>query len=633
MSISLKIAGGKYRGMELPITASPTFIGRDKDCGIRVVSDSISRRHCRIDIRGDRAELVDLKSRNGTYLNNARVAGKVELRDGDEFRVGNISFTVQVRALPAQPGPPSAQDLRTRAAISGGTSRTSAESPLNSVMIAGWLDVSERLVVTNRPVVLVIDQDASTHEAVRAALTPLASEVRTATTAAAGCSEWLETPPAVVLIDRRLWLAPGGDALSEVRRGRDVPVIMLDHFGSAETAVTARKMQVFDYALKPVNAADLLDMVRPLVDGSVTPAIEGKAGVVVDPPLVATELVGRSAAMQKVFKAIAEVAPTHATVLIHGEAGTGKDLVAKAIFDHSPRSGGKLLEAWCGVDSARKLDRELFGYEKGSFAGAKRRRIGKFEEWPGATLILHEVEALPQSTQLKLLQVLREGTFTRIGGDEAVRTTVRVLAIANGDLEKLVDSGTFREDLYFSLKSFSMRIPALREREDDIDLITDYVVAKASGELGRPPPVVSDGARRALRSYGWPGNVRQLRSVVREAVMRASDQLLASQLRFGEEEEEPVSQGSATRSGVGQAGDSTKDNDLLSWDRYVEKQIHAGRGHLYADCLGWMERRLLRRILDHTNGNRAAAADMLGFTVSGLEKKLAVYGIDPDEEG
>jgi DNA-binding NtrC family response regulator len=632
MALSLKIVGGKYGGAELPIAAGSTVIGRDKDCAIRVVSGSVSRRHCRIDSRGDRAELTDLKSRNGTYVNGERVAGSVELSHGNELRVGAVVFSVEFRAPAAGSGQASGDEPGAADAAVRDTAAMDQSSCM-SVVIANWLDASEEVVATIRPVILVIDQDEKTHESVRAALASMSPgapslDVKTARTAAAGNTAWLETQPAAVLIDRSLWLGPGGEALNEARRRRDVPVIMLDHFGSAETAVHARKLRAFDYLLKPLNPPDLQAMIRPLIQGPTMRTTASQVGGAVDPPPVDSELVGRSAAMQKVFKAIADVAASDAAVLIHGEAGTGKDLVAKAIFQHSPRIGGRLLEAWCRVDSAKKLDRELFGYEKGSFAGANRRRVGKFEEWPDATLVLHEIEALPYNTQLTLLKILREGIFTRIGGDEPVRTNVRVLAIANSDLEPLVEAGAFRRELYFILKSYAIHVPALRERADDIDLLTDYVVAEASHELGRPQPFVTDDARLALRSYGWPNNVRELRSVVREAVMKAADRLLASDLRFGQDGEAA----SATRSGGGGADGSTAEDDALSWEQYIEKHLHAGRGHLYAGCLGWMERRLLRRILDHTDGNRAKAAEILGFTMSGLEQKLGRHGIDPDDD-
>src|SRR6266567_1867859 len=241
-------------------------------------------------------------------------------------------------------------------------------------------------------------------------------------------------------------------------------------------------------------------------------------------PTMAPSTSGSAAvsAMREVYKAIGRVAAQDVPVLITGESGTGKELVARAIYQHGPRSEAPFLALNCAAIPEQLLESELFGHEKGAFTGADRKRIGKFEQCSGGTLFLDEVGDMTPLTQTKILRVLQEQTFERVGGNETVRTNVRVIAATNADLEKLVASGRFRSDLYFRLNVFSLKLPPLRERGGDLDLLIDYYVKRFGRELDRPTHSVPGETLDALRSYSWPGNIRELQSVLKQALLQMS---------------------------------------------------------------------------------------------------------------
>jgi two-component system nitrogen regulation response regulator GlnG len=350
------------------------------------------------------------------------------------------------------------------------------------------------------------------------------------------------------------------------------------------------------------------------------PAVVAESGVA---PAEADALVGRCPAMHEVYKAIGRVAGTDATVLILGESGTGKELVARAIYQHGDRAEKAFLAVNCGAIPESLLESELFGHEKGAFTGADRKRIGKFEQCHDGTLFLDEIGELPLLAQVKLLRVLQEQRFERVGGTETVQTNVRLIAATNADLEKLVAGGRFRSDLYFRLNVFTIKLPPLRQRGDDIDLLTDYHLARFAEEFKRPVPVLPAETRELLRRYPWPGNVRELQSALKQGLLKMSGGVLLPDFlpvgKKGEAGAVPLAPDAATP--------AAPPAPALDWDRFIGERLEAGSRELYAECLATMERQLLTRVLERTGGNQLRAAELLGITRGSLRHKLRALGL------
>jgi two-component system nitrogen regulation response regulator GlnG len=315
--------------------------------------------------------------------------------------------------------------------------------------------------------------------------------------------------------------------------------------------------------------------------------------------------------MQEIFKLIGRVAPTEATVLVEGETGTGKELVAKTIHLHSDRSG-PFLALNCSAIPAELLESELFGHERGAFTGAVDRRPGKFEQAAGGTLFLDEIGDLPLALQAKLLRVLQEREFTRLGGHTALAADVRIVAATNRDLEAATLRGDFREDLFFRLNVVRIRVPPLRERRDDIPPLVDFFVDKMRRQHGTKVLGVSEDARRLLAAASWPGNVRQLENALLRAAVLASGHrlLLPEDFDLGTAARTPAAAPVSLAAAVEQ-----RVADLLTTPGVPPRDV-------YQAVLADVERPLLRSVLDHTGGNQVKAADVLGINRNTLRKKL-----------
>src|SRR5690349_13536706 len=319
--------------------------------------------------------------------------------------------------------------------------------------------------------ILVIDDESSILHAFRRAFDDPEDTLLTAPNAEEGLALVAREEPDVVVLDLNLPDAHGLDVYRQVRTiDARIPVIFITGHGTTETAIEAMKQGAFDYLLKPLELAHVRDLVERAAEisrlGRVPALVQDEAAPAGAP---ADVLIGRSAAMQEVYKAIGRVAPQDLTVLVLGESGTGKELVARAIYQHSRRAAGPFLAVNCAAIPETLLESELFGHEKGAFTGADRRRIGKFEQCSGGTLFLDEIGDMTPLTQAKLLRVLQDGRFERVGGNETIRADVRVIAATNHDLAGEVAAGRFRQDLYYRLGVFSIHLPPLRERGDDLD--------------------------------------------------------------------------------------------------------------------------------------------------------------------
>jgi two-component system nitrogen regulation response regulator GlnG len=469
------------------------------------------------------------------------------------------------------------------------------------------------------PSLLVIDDKASILQAFRRAFRDPEVTLHTASSGAEGLELVSRHRPDVVILDIYLPDLSGLEVFRRIRQqSARIPVILITGHGTTETAIEAMKLGAFDYLLKPLD----VEQPQALVARALTisrlmqvPAVIADEGPA---PEGADVLVGRSPAMQEVYKAIGRVAPQDLTVLILGESGTGKELVARAIYRHSGRAAGPFLAINCAAIPEQLLESELFGHEKGAFTGADRKRIGKFEQCSGGTLFLDEIGDMSALTQTKILRVLQEQRFERVGGNETIQTDVRVIAATNKDLKALAAAGRFRDDLYYRLSVYTISLPPLRERGDDLPLLVEHFVRRFSRELGKDVHQVSPEVLEVLRRYPWPGNLRELQSVLKQALLHATgpvllpDFLLASVRAPGEPAEAPA---------------PAPEVALPDLQRFVRGRVQAGSQDVYAESLAVVERQLLTQVLRHTEGNQVQAAKILGITRNSLRFKLRALGI------
>jgi two-component system nitrogen regulation response regulator GlnG len=331
------------------------------------------------------------------------------------------------------------------------------------------------------------------------------------------------------------------------------------------------------------------------------------------------QIIGRSTAMCEVFKAVGRVAPQNVTTLIVGESGTGKELVARAIYHHSARASERFLALNCAALPETLLESELFGHEKGSFTSANYRRIGKFEQCAKGTLFLDEVGDMSPLLQSKILRVLQEKRFERVGGNETIETDVRVIAATNRDLQEMVAKGEFREDLYYRLNGFVIKLPPLRERGEDILLLLEHLLTKFGRELNKPEVHgISPEALEALTHYTWPGNVRELEAVLRQSLLNTTGNVILPEFL-----PESVRHGGMTAPPTAAEHDAPP-SDLQP---YVEECLRHGSEDMYAGCVERMERYVLTQALRHAQGNQSQAARMLGITRGSLRNKMRALRI------
>jgi len=465
------------------------------------------------------------------------------------------------------------------------------------------------------PRLLVIDDEPSILHAFRRAFDDPQLELLTAETAAAGEHIVREDHPDVVVLDLNLPDRSGLQCFERIKEiDRHVPVIFITGHGTVESAIEATKHGAFDYLFKPLELSELKTLVgKALRLSEMTKTVPELNPAEGSDTAGKPALVGRCEAMQEIYKAIGRVAAKDITVLIQGESGTGKELVAKALYKHSLRCDGPFRALNCAAIPETLLESELFGHEKGAFTGADRRRIGHFEQADHGTLFLDEVGDMSPMTQSKLLRVLQERTLERVGGSETISVDVRVIAATNHDLEKLVEDGQFRSDLFFRLRDYMIKLPPLRDRGDDIQLLTEHFVRKHSAALGKNVTQIAEGALKALRAAPWPGNVRELESVIKQSLLSAPGSVLLPECL-------PQSLGG---SGTSAAGHSMQLQKLIA-----EHLNNDDATDLYAKVISNVERELFTTILKHTSGNQVRASAILGISRVTLRNKLRSYGIN-----
>jgi nitrogen regulation protein NR(I) len=466
---------------------------------------------------------------------------------------------------------------------------------------------------------LIVDDEPSILHAFRRAFARASVDVLTAESAKEGLALAESGKPDVVILDIQL---PDLTGLETLRRLRDKdarrPVIFITGNSTTDTAIEAMKLGAYEYLLKPLDLAQLRQVVERAL--AISRLMQVPAVVADDKPVDdrSDAIIGRCPAMQEVYKAIGRVAEQDVTVLITGASGTGKELVARALYQHSRRAAGPFLAINCAAIPDPLLESELFGHERGAFTGADRRRIGKFEQCAGGTLFLDEVADLSPPTQAKLLRLLQERTFERVGGNETIKADVRILAATNHDLPASVAAGRFREDLYYRLSVFSIHLPPLRERGDDLPLLVLHYLHRYSRELGKDVQAIAPEALELLRGYGWPGNVRELQSVLKQALLQAAGAIVVPDFLPAW-----LHQGARAELPPAEAVDQ-------GWTRFLEDRLHAGSEHLYDEALQRMERQVLTQVLRHTAGNQLRAAKILGITRGSLRTKIRDLGIRID---
>jgi DNA-binding NtrC family response regulator len=402
----------------------------------------------------------------------------------------------------------------------------------------------------------------------------------------------------LVLTDLKLPAMDGLEFLHVIRRqNAHVPVVMMTAFGTVETAVEAMKAGATDFLLKPFGLDHLMQVVSKALEVRALREENRELKAELGRRYEYDNIIGRSPAMQEIFAAIDRVAPTRATVLLAGESGVGKDLIARAIHFHSPRRDRPLVKINCSALPENLMESELFGYEKGAFTGAQTSKPGKFEQADTGTVFLDEIGDVPAPIQVKLLRILQEREFERLGSNVTRRIDVRVVAATNSDLRAALEQGTFREDLYYRLNVVPLNIPPLRERKQDIPFLANHFVRKLAPENGCQVERITDAGMEKLIAYYWPGNVRELENVIeRSLVMCSATALDAADIK-------------------------------LEADRRPRAQTET---HFIPDglTLDTYEQEIIREALRRADGNKSQAARLLGLTRNALRYRLTQMGME-----
>ena len=466
--------------------------------------------------------------------------------------------------------------------------------------------------------ILLIEDDSGITDTLQRVLAAEGHEVAIEKRGDDGLARAVKDSFNLVITDLKL---PGLNGLELVRQLHTakprLPIILVTAFGTTETAIEAMKVGAYDYLLKPFNIPQLIELVRKAADSNrrmSEPVGLGETSQSRD------ALVGRSQAMQDIYKEIGRVASKPVTVLIRGETGTGKELIARAIYQHSDRANAPFIAINCAAIPETLLESELFGHERGAFTGADAKRIGRFEQADHGTIFLDEIGDLTPGTQSKLLRVLQEKTLQRLGGKETISVDVRVVAATHRDLETAIREKQFREDLYYRLNVVAITLPPLRNRREDIPDLVRYFLGKHGPDLGNASPSIHSEAVEFLQSQSWPGNVRELENVMRKALLAAQgytinlDHVRAALNKIGGEVY------SARR----------------PFGEYVDELLAAARREEITDAharvLETAERELFARAIQQARGNQAKAARWLGISRITMKAKLVQFGLHPCQD-
>jgi two-component system, NtrC family, nitrogen regulation response regulator GlnG len=456
----------------------------------------------------------------------------------------------------------------------------------------------------------IIDDDKSIRWVFEKALARTDLEFKTFSSVAEALNALEREQPQVVVSDIRMPNGSGLDFLSEIKQKfPDIPVIIMTAYSDLESAVAAFQGGAFEYLAKPFDVDQAIDVIKRAVDESTRQAPESIA-------IEATpEIIGQAPAMQEVFRAIGRLSRSHATVLINGESGSGKELVARALHRHSPRGDKPFIAINTAAIPKDLLESELFGHERGAFTGAQAARRGRFEQADTGTLFLDEIGDMPPDLQTRLLRVLSDGQFYRVGGHQPIKVNVRIIAATHQDLEERVKNGLFREDLFHRLNVIRLRLPALRERREDIPLLIKHFLQHSATELGVETKQPSAAALKYLSAVNWSGNVRQLENVCHWLTVMAPGQNIDIADLPPELKE-----------------DSCKSTAALSWQDALAAEVMDAltrdEQNILETRTNIFERILIVKALEHTHGRRIEAANQLGMGRNTLTRKIQELGIE-----
>jgi nitrogen regulation protein NR(I) len=459
--------------------------------------------------------------------------------------------------------------------------------------------------------ILVIDDDEQLRKSFVKLLAEEGYSVKSTSSGEAGLTLIQTEVPDLVVLDMRL---PGMNGLGTFEAIHEMepklPVIMMTAYGTTETAIEATKMGAFDYILKPFDVPNMLTVIAQALEAG--HFMRSPVNMDAVPNGTSGEaIIGRSPAMQDVYKAIGRVSSTEATVLVRGESGTGKELVARAIYQHSLRANRPFHVINCVAIPETLLESELFGYEKGAFTGAAHRRVGKIEQANGGTVLLDEIGDMPFSVQGKILRLLQERKIERLGGRETLPVNVRIIASTNRDLEAAISEGRFREDLYYRLKVVTIWLPPLRERNEDIPLLIDHYMSRYAAELRVDNPGISKEAKEASIRHEWPGNVRELANTIHKALIFNRGVPI---------QPEDIAQAVSVKEGtINQA----EDQPIRDWAREVLSD--RSQDNTFDSSMDRVAGILISEALNLTSGNRSQAAKLLGLSRPTLHSKIDKY--------
>ncbi len=448
--------------------------------------------------------------------------------------------------------------------------------------------------------ILVVDDEPNARTALAEILKEEGYSVETAADGFKALSRFEDFGPDLVLTDLKM---PGMDGVELLKKLRvqvpDLPVVLMTAFGAVETAVSAMREGADDYLTKPLNTDELVLVIERCLERLRLRRETQELRTQLAERYRFDTIVGSSPEMQEVFKSVAQVAPSRATVLLTGESGTGKELVAAAIHHRSPRQEGPFVKLHCAALAETLLESELFGHERGAYTGADRRREGRFEQADGGTLFLDEIGEITPSTQVKLLRVLQEREFERVGGNQTLAVDVRVIAATNRDLRQLVTEGKFREDLYYRLNVINIQMPPLRRRPSDTPALAMHFLERFAKENEKGNMTLSDGCLAVLAAYDWPGNVRELENVIERAVVLTEDTIVEARHLPSE----------LSRQNAEDAAPRIPGSAMADIERYA-----------------------ILKTLEAHGGSTSKAAEVLGISVRKIQYKLHEYGAAPKSQ-
>ena len=472
--------------------------------------------------------------------------------------------------------------------------------------------------------VLIVDDDSSMRYSLTRMLEGQGMGVATAKNGTEALEQFRAEAPDLVVMDIKMPGQSGLDVLRQIKeKDPKALVILMTAFGTTETAIEAMKFGAFDYILKPFDIPKMKSLVERALEVSRMMKRMVSFPDRQEAEIAEESIVGSSSAMQQIYKLIGQVAPTDVTTLLRGESGTGKEMVARAIYHHSRRADRPFLPVNCAAIPETLLESELFGHEKGAFTGALTRRIGKFEQAHGGTLFLDEIGDMTAATQAKILRVLQDREFERLGGSERLHVDVRLIVATNKDLEKAIREGSFRQDLYYRLQVVTLYLPPLRERKEDVPELVRYFLHRFSPTINAKVQEIAPQALEKLVRYRWPGNVRELENAIKRALVTTKGNMLLP-------EDFPL-EGVGTEGGTAAGGQGDFEKGLEGLMEPVFR-ILASRAKESpgSDLMSSVEKILIKRALQETRGNQVQAALLLGMSRNTLRSKIERYKIKKD---